>query len=88
MKPLLAWAMVLTVGAVLHGAAEAKPAPVAPPRLTLAPDEYGLSVGPVGAVLESDYFRAPQTSVASQRVFPCRLHLQVFDKTQLAQSCR
>jgi hypothetical protein len=38
-------------------------------------------------MLEFGYFRAPQTPVAAGRVFPCRLQLQIFEKTKLAQSC-
>lgn len=88
MKAVLAFAVLLSVSA----AAQAKLAPVdlAPteaPRLTPAPDDSGIFVGPAGAMLEADYFRAPQTPVAAGRVFPCRLQLQIFEKTRLAQSC-
>lgn len=83
MKAVLAFAVLLTVSA----AAQAKLAPVETPRLTPAPDDSGIFVGPAGAMLEADYFRAPQTPVAAGRVFPCRLQLQIFEKTRLAQSC-
>lgn len=83
MNPLL----VLIALVALVGAALAKPAPIEPLRLTHAPEEMAMSVGPAGAMLESDYFRAPAQPVTAGRVFPCRLQLQLFDKTHLAQSC-
>lgn len=83
MKALLAIAVLLSLSA----GAQAKLAPVETPRLTPAPDDSAMVVGPAGAMLESGYFRAPQTPVAAGRVFPCRLQLQAFDKTRLAQSC-
>jgi hypothetical protein len=83
MKALLTIAMLLALSAT----AQAKFAPVETPRVTISPEDNGIFVGPAGAMLESDYFRAPQTPVASGRLFPCRLQLQVFNKTQLAQSC-
>jgi hypothetical protein len=83
MKPFL------TVVALLAfcGAAQASPAPTEPMRLTHAPEEMAMSVGPAGAMRESNYFRAPQRPVTTGHVFPCRLQMQVFDKTHLAQSC-
>lgn len=83
MKALLAIGVLLA----LNVAAAAKPAPVTAPRLTPSPEDTAMVLGPAGAMLESDYFRAPQTPVVSGRVFPCRLQLQVFEKTKLAQSC-
>jgi len=83
MNPLLVFIALLTLSA----AVQAKPAPIEPLRLTHAPEEIAMSVGPAGAMLESDYFRAPARPVTAGRVFPCRLQLQVFEKTHLAQSC-
>lgn len=83
MNPLLIFVALLTLSAT----AEAKPAPTEPMRLTHATEEMAMSVGPAGAMLESDYFRAPQRPVTTGRVFPCRLQLQLFDKIHLAQSC-
>lgn len=84
MKALLAFAVLLGLAA----AAQAKPAPIEPPAKTLAPEDTAISVGAAGALLESDYFRAPPQPSVAGRVFPCRLQLQVFEKTQLAQACR
>jgi hypothetical protein len=83
MNALLAIAVLLSLSA----GAQAKLAAVETPRLTPEPDDSTMVVGPAGAMLESGYFRAPQAPVASGRVFPCRLRLQVFDKNKLAQSC-
>jgi hypothetical protein len=68
--------------------AQAKFAPVDTPRATWLTDDTAIIVGPAGAMLESDYFRASQTPSATSRIFPCRLKLDLFDKTRLAQSCR
>jgi hypothetical protein len=84
MKPALALTLLLlTVQTTAH----ATYAPVAPQRLTPPPEESAMLVGPAGAMLESDYFRAPPAPIAARRVFPCRLQISVFDKTRLAQSC-
>lgn len=85
MRSILAGMMLLLA---VCTSAMAKPTPVEPVRLTYAPDETGISVGPVGALLESDYFRAPRQPASAGHPFPCRLQLHVFEKTQLAQSCR
>ncbi len=86
MKGLVALAFFL----VLIAVAGAKPAPVEEPRPALAFSEADIAIGPRdaprAAMLERDYFEAPQPqfSVGS---FPCRLQPTVFDKTRLAQSC-
>lgn len=66
-------------------AVQAKPAPVEPIRLTPSIEETSMTTGPAGAMLESDYFRAPQRPLTAGRIFPCRL--QMFDKVKVAQSC-
>jgi len=78
---------LLTFSAVTLGAAaaQAKPAPVEPVRLTHATEETAMTTGPVGAMLESDYFRAPKRPITAERILPCRL--EIFDKVKLAQSC-
>lgn len=82
MKAALALGLLL----ILEVPASASYAPYAPPRAAPSPDDSSMFVGPAGAMLESDYFRAPR-SLADRRVFPCRLELSVFDKTRLAQNC-
>jgi hypothetical protein len=82
-KVVLGIALLLTLSA----AAQAKYAPVETPRPTAPPDDSAMFVGPAGAMLESDYFRAPPQQQRSSDSNVCRLQLRVFDKTQLAQSC-
>jgi len=78
--------LTLSASAALGmAAAQAKPTPVEPMRLTSSTEETSMATGPAGAMLESDYFRAPQRPLTAGRVFPCRL--QIFDKMKLAQSC-
>lgn len=83
MKALLAFALLVGLAAAAH----AKPAPLEAPARAFAPEDTAISVGAAGALLESDYFRAPKEPSIAGRVFPCRLQLQVFEKTQLAQAC-
>ena len=84
MKALTAFAMLLALGAT----AQAKFAPFEGAAIAIASHEMAIAIGPVGALLEADYFRAPQSPIATERIFPCRLRHIVFDKTRLAQSCR
>jgi hypothetical protein len=83
MKILLALALMVSLGA----AVQAKPAPPDPSPRDLVPEDTAISVGDAGAMLESDYFRAPQEPFAANLVFPCRLQLRPFEKRRLAQSC-
>jgi hypothetical protein len=82
-KVVLGIALFLTLGV----SAQAKYAPVETLRPTAPPDDSAMFVGPAGAMLESDYFRAPPQQQRSSDSNICRLQLRVFDKTQLAQSC-
>lgn len=78
--------LCLSAAAALGAAAaQAKPTPIESMRLTASTEETSMATGPAGAMLESDYFRAPQRPLTAGRVFPCRL--QIFDKVKLAQSC-
>lgn len=83
MKTLIAIALLFVIGV----AAQAKLAPVDPQPVAFSPDDLAISTEAPGALLEQDYFRAPPPATAASRVFPCRLQLRLFDKTQLAQSC-
>jgi len=75
--------MLIALGA---GAA-AKPSPYAPPPLRPAHSEDALYLGPAGAMLEADYFRAPPPQFGARRVFPCQFHLHVERASRLVQSC-
>jgi hypothetical protein len=79
MKVVLAIALFLTLSAT----AQAKLAPVETPRPTPPSDDL---VGRAGAMLEADYFRAPQKPAPDSHI--CRLQLRLFEKTQLTESCR
>jgi hypothetical protein len=82
MKSLLALALALTTAGAI-----AKPSPVEPVRSTnpiaLASAEF--NVGPAGATLERNYFRAPE---ADSRSGICRSEPNMFAKVRLTQSCR
>jgi hypothetical protein len=82
MKSLLALALALTTASAI-----AKPSPVEPVRSTnpiaLASAEF--NVGPAGATLERNYFRAPE---ADSRSGICRSEPNMFAKVRLTQSCR
>ena len=69
------------------GPASAKPTPVeAPPFASLAEIATGNS-NPTAAQREQGYFQAPPASSYAGRLFPCRMQLRVFEKTQTARSC-
>ncbi len=87
MKGLTAVAIFLA----LTVAAVAKPAPVrdlnpADDRIPTARNDVDINIGPTGAMLERNYFQAPQRQFGAGS-FSCRMQLSVFDKTRLAQSC-
>jgi hypothetical protein len=81
MRNVIALALLLALGAT----AQAKYAPFEAKLARISPDALATAAGSAGATLEQNYFRAPQSPSAAQRLFPCRLH--VFAKTPLAQSC-
>jgi hypothetical protein len=89
MKGLTAAAMLL----VLTVVAGAKPAPVSDPKLAayptspLARNDVDINIGPAGAMLEREYFQAPQPPFTAGGL-PCRLQSAIFDKMQLARLCR
>lgn len=84
MRPVLALVLLLA----LATGAEAKRSPAPVERLTPSPAELAIFIGPAGAMLESDYFRAPGATLAGRGLFPCRLRLDLFAKTRLADTCR
>ena len=85
----------LTVAAVFLGltvVATAKPAPVSDLNPMgdrtpmLARNGVNIDIDHIGAMLERDYFQAPQTQLNAGNL-SCRLRLSVFDKARLAQTC-
>ena len=87
MKALVALAVILALSATFGATSQAKLAPLEPQQIATSPDDTDMVAGPAGAMVESDYFRAPQPPFAAGRVFPCRLQVRMFEKTRLAQSC-
>jgi hypothetical protein len=84
MRALLAAAIFLTC----VGPVGAKPSPPETPRLAPSPSDLAIAVGAAGAMMESDYFQAPQAQFSGRGVFACRLQVEMFSKVRLAQACR
>jgi hypothetical protein len=89
MKGLTVTALVLG----LTAAAAAKPVPVSStnPLEGLNPafarNDVDINSGAAGAMLEREYFQAPQRPLTHGGL-PCRIQSAVFDKVRLAQLCR
>ena len=83
MRPALAFILL----AALSAAAQASHGPTPEKRLTPSPADWAIFTGPAGAMLESDYFRAPGANLAGSGLFPCKLDLDLLAKTQLAATC-
>lgn len=83
MRAILALATILAFA----GAAFAKPEQAQMPRLTPSPSELAIAIGAAGAMMESDYFRAPSAQFSGNGVFACRLQSEMFSKTRLARAC-
>jgi hypothetical protein len=66
--------------------AAANPSPGPELRLIPSASEYTIAVGAAGALLESDYFKAPTRQVSSGRA--CRMEFDLFDKGRLSSNCR
>lgn len=71
---------------VFAAGAQAKPGPAPELRLTAPASEYATAMIATGAMLESDYFRAPSQRVTSGST--CRLYFDPFEKERLARRCR
>jgi hypothetical protein len=85
MKNLLAVILVLTTATT----ATAKPSPVGPARseIALAHASTEFNIGPAGAILERNYFRAPEADSHSG-LYLCRSEPSMFAKVRLTQSCK
>ncbi len=81
MRTPLALTAVLMLAAA---AAQAKPGPGPETRLSLSPADYALATEALGAMLESDYFKAPQGNVAGNT---CRMRFDYFDNQRLTATC-
>jgi hypothetical protein len=58
------------------------------PVIGISVDDTAVATGPAGALLESNYFNAPQPSLNFGRGNSCRAPLSLFEKTRLAQACK
>jgi hypothetical protein len=85
MKAVTAFAVLLALGAPFGASAQAKIAPLASQAVVTASED--LAASRLAAQREAEYFRTPQSPLASELLFPCRLQHVIFDKTRLAQSC-
>jgi len=83
MRGILAIATILT----LIGAAYAKPEPAPSPRIGPSPSDLAVAVGAAGAMMESDYFKAPNSQFSGHGVLACRLQSEMFSKIRMAQAC-
>ena len=87
MKNLFAVILALTAAT----AAVAKPSPIEPVRsanpMALARVSVEFNIGPAGATLERNYFRAPESDSRSG-LYICRFEPSMFAKVRLTQSCR
>ena len=83
MRAFLAIATILT----FIGAAHAKLESTESPRLTPAPSDLAIAVGATGAMMESDYFKAPNAQFSGHGALACRLQSEMFSKIRVAQAC-
>jgi hypothetical protein len=69
--------------------AEAKRTPFTPAPAARTPETWTIFMGPAGAMLESDYFRAPHDLFKRSNAGACRLYRHgAGDTLRLAYSCR
>ena len=81
---LLGLGLLIACGAEA-GATLAQAEPERPARHNVEDD--ALYLGPIGVMLEADYFRVPRQA-GGGRVFPCRFRLQTeAQSTRFTQSC-
>jgi hypothetical protein len=87
MKNLFAVILALIAATV----AIAKPSPVEPVRsanpIALARASAEFNIGPAGATLERNYFRAPESDSHSG-LYLCRFEPSMFAKVRLTQTCK
>ena len=57
------------------------------PAIAISADDTAIATGPAGALIESNYFNAPQAPVSYGGLKSCRLPLSLFEKTRLARAC-
>lgn len=55
--------------------------------IAIPAEDTAILTGPAGAMIESNYFNAPQTQIGLGRNNSCRLPPSLFEKTRLARAC-
>ena len=83
MRASIALALLLAVTT----SAQAKLAPVDAQGIAISLDDSAIGNGNSGAMREQTYFSAPQLKLYPERVFLCRMQMNVFEKTRLVRSC-
>jgi len=86
MKSLIALVLALAAAAAAAKPSPVEPVPSANP-IALARASAEFNIGPAGATLERNYFRAPKTDSRSG-LYLCRIEPSMFAKVLLTQSCR
>lgn len=84
MKVLLVAALALSP--LLAVPAQAKLVTGEPQRvIAISVEDTAIMTGPAAAMIESNYFNAPQAQIGRNN--SCRLPLGVFENTRLARAC-
>jgi hypothetical protein len=78
--------LALTATFLLALAAQATPGPAPAVKLSPSPAEYAIATEALGAMLESDYFKAPQNTFVSGNT--CRLYFDYLATDRLSATCR
>jgi hypothetical protein len=86
MKSVLALVFALAATAAAAKPSPVEPAPSANP-IALARTSAEFNIGPAGATLERNYFRAPEAD-SRLGLYLCRFEPSMFAKVRLTQSCR
>jgi hypothetical protein len=88
MRATIIFALGLVSALALTASAQAKLVVGEPQQVSaISAGDTAIATGPSGALLESNYFNAPQSPLAFGRGNSCRLPLSLLEKTRLAQSC-
>ena len=88
MRASIAMALLVAPAVLAFAAmAAAKPSPLETQYAAVSADDTTINTGASGAMLEAAYFHAPLPRFTSGRMFPCRMQVNLFDKTRLTGSC-
>jgi hypothetical protein len=79
-------ALITATVVLLTAGAQAKPGNDPELRLSAPASDYAIALAVRGAMLESDYFKAPSQRITSGTT--CRMYFDPFRKDRLASLCR